>query len=65
MKISNHEAETLVRLAASIIDERDHRRSDPVGRALNGFSEAAEVEDLARRVAHYTYYAGEALEIES
>lgn len=64
MNISKHEADLLARLAAAVIDMHDlDTGADPVVRALETYSDLEGAEDLARRVAHYAYYAGEDLEI--
>lgn len=66
MHINKHEAETLVRLAATVIDEaKDIPQvwTDPIFSALNSFGEYDEVEALARRVAQALYHDGEDLVI--
>lgn len=63
MKLSKHDAETLVRLAATIIDAHDAGNPNAIRHALNSFGETDEVEELAREVAQALYYRTENLEI--
>ena len=55
-EIDDHDAETLIRLAASIIDDARLGESDPVSSALSSFSEPEEVRRLAQSVADRLYY---------